>query len=557
MSAQTDFYSAKPDLTSHVKAGPLVDVERQEPPAEEGRQAAYTAEFGYQSWMTPLHPFQEPRDWTCAVDLLETEFARGYKFTNSPWPDSLTDLAGVLMPVDKRVESQAAMMVHLGDQAHREGKHEGAQHPHCAACGLVWRRSTYMGEARKNADRTDEDLLVDEQRQAIARARGFALRPPAHLTPQSAAPIERGPLFLSKAERAERPGLQWIVPGFVPAASVGILYGPSGSMKSFVCLDLLAHIATSADTWHGPNVGTWIPDEVDPDFLDLGYDPSASPVMYVPGEGQASVDTRLNAWEQHHGTPIADGSLLVAEWMPDFHSGEGFDRLLAAAEELKPSLIVVDTMRKAAGASEENSATERGVVIDRAYALSRASGGTVLFVAHSGLAEGRLRGSTAQFADVDFVLQVKREENVVTISTDKMKDGDDDREIVLNHQTAGESVVLVDPLTPYPGASVVWSSTRLQDAIYAFVAGQVAGGNSPTQADLVALGRDEHDVSRSVVQRATAGLVTRDLLAVQSVSNSKHYRLGSKPWPTQDISEGGNNAPKNPLSIFSAQENGA
>lgn len=505
------------------------------PPTGEERQAAFTAMYGIQSWMMPLHPFQEPRDWTCAVELLDFDFARGYKFTNSPWPDDIAELPRVLMPVDKRVESQAAMMVHLGDQAHREGKHEGAQHPHCSRCGLKWRRATYMGEARKNADRTDEDLLVDEHRLAIARARGFALRPPAHLMPEPAAPIERGPLFLSKAERAERPGLQWIVPGFVPAASVGILYGPSGSMKSFVCLDLLAHIATSADTWHGPDVGTWIPDEVDPEFLDLGYDPSAHPVMYVPGEGQASVDTRLAAWEGHHNATIADGSLLVAEWMPDFHSGEGFDRLLAAAEERKPSLIVVDTMRKAAGASEENSATERGVVIDRAYALSRASGGTVLFVAHSGLAEGRLRGSTAQFADVDFVLQVKREENVVTISTDKMKDGSDEREIVLNHQTAGESIVLVDPLTPYPGAAIVWSSTRLQDAIHSFVRGQVAGGHSPTQTDLIALGRDEHDVAKVTVQRAIADLVTQNLLTFDESGKSKHYRPGSVPWPTQNI----------------------
>lgn len=308
-------------------------------------------------------------------------------------------------------------------------------------------------------------------------------------------------------------------------------------MKSFAVIDLLAHVATSRESWHGIDVGTWLDDGTG-DLLPV-YEPDQHPVAFVPGEGRDSADARFTAWEEHHGQPIPSDRLLVASWMPDFTTGDGFDKLLAAAEEQRFSLIVVDTMRKAAGAGDENSASERGALIDRCYRLSEASGGTVLMVAHSGLAEGRIRGSSAQFADVDFVLQVKREDGSVTISTDKMKDGSGDRELVLEHRPAGESLVLVSQPTPYPGSTPIWTSTRLQDALYGFVAGQIdADQGAPNLSTLKKMGKDDHGASPTSVQRAVTDLCARDLLRVIHDGKVNYYSPGPVAWPSQNRGEG-------------------
>lgn len=476
-------------------------------------------------WSAPVSPFEDPRDWTNRVQLVDFDDRRGYSLPSTPWELTQDGINVRLLEVDKRAERTVAIVVDRATAAHLD-QHQDVSHPHCTACEERWARSPYDGNDQRYAASTARDF----EAAATERARGWILRPKESdlPTPEESDRIrERPPLVIDRDRLREVEPMRWVIEGVVPAASVGILFGPSGSLKSFLALDVCCAIATGKERWHGRDVGTW---ETQPggDQIEV-YTPTR--VLYVIGEGRAGINTRLNAWEAHHGQAVPSDYLHIGQWMPNLTTGDGFEELLAAVQEHRYDLIVVDTMRKAAGEGDENSASERGALIDRLYALSETSGGTVLAVHHSGHTEGRMRGSSAQLADADFVLQMEREETALTVSTQKMKDGSDSTSVDLTYRAVGASLVLVGVgQTPVS----VWTSTNLQDALWAFVKGQVdSGQGEPTQADLVTLGKDEHGVKRTVVQRALSDLIKRDLITVNKVQNTSHYAPGPVPWPSQ------------------------
>jgi hypothetical protein len=72
------------------------------------------------------------------------------------------------------------------------------------------------------------------------------------------------------------PRLRWLVKGIIPDTGIGAIYGASGSFKSFLTLDLLAHVSNGRE-WFGHRV-------------------KAAPAVYVPFEGQGGIPNRIRAW---------------------------------------------------------------------------------------------------------------------------------------------------------------------------------------------------------------------------------------------------------------------
>lgn len=142
-------------------------------------------------WSAPLPPFRDPQDWTGGIELVETDETRGYLLPGSDGSN--------LLSIDRRVEQQAHMMVHAATQAHDES-HGEASHPHCPRCDVRLLRSPYLDGDALHAEAElrwqqsphddlppagtyDEALLRNARADCTARARGYAMRPPAHLTP--------------------------------------------------------------------------------------------------------------------------------------------------------------------------------------------------------------------------------------------------------------------------------------------------------------------------------------------------------------------------------------
>jgi hypothetical protein len=208
---------------------------------------------------------------------------------------------------------------------------------------------------------------------------------------------------LQKASAAVR----WLVKRVIPADSVGMLFGGSGTFKSFIALDMALHVT------HGL---PW-----------MGRKTLEGPVLYIAAEGGAGLWPRIDAWHRARGLFWKSTPLYVVPAAIDLQADAW--RVVDAAQlvNVKPVLVVVDTLSQTY-AGEENSANEMAAYLRELGARFRQLWAcSVLLVHHSGhSATERPRGSSAIRANIDYLLGVYRDEKemLATVSCVKQKDGE-------------------------------------------------------------------------------------------------------------------------------------
>ena len=233
---------------------------------------------------------------------------------------------------------------------------------------------------------------------AAAMARAEALRK---------GPARRVPLLGLDALRAQSESVRWCVKHVLPAASIGMLFGGSGTFKSFIALDAALHIV------HGL---PW-----------MGRITQTGPVLYIAAEGGAGLWGRVDAWHRARNLSWEKAPLYVVPAAIDLTVDAW--RVVDAAQTVGvcPALVVVDTLSQTY-AGEENSANEMAAYLREIGLRFRALWGcTVLLVHHTGhQATERPRGSSAIRANIDFLVGVQRDEKemLATVSCQKQKDGD-------------------------------------------------------------------------------------------------------------------------------------
>jgi len=211
--------------------------------------------------------------------------------------------------------------------------------------------------------------------------------------------------------------VEWLIDRVIPRKGFVALYGPPGSFKSFIALDLAVAIARSAQ-WFGLEAKT----------TDKGA------VIYIAGEGHGGIGARIKACRIHHqieaGTPI----YFLRHQINLRSSEEDFSRLVYAVRELilavgvKVELIVIDTLARAFGGGNENSSEDMGAFITSCGHLQDEFKAALMVIHHSGkdAAKG-LRGHSSLLGAVDTELELLRFEDqprgVLTVS--KQKDGED------------------------------------------------------------------------------------------------------------------------------------
>lgn len=201
--------------------------------------------------------------------------------------------------------------------------------------------------------------------------------------------------------------VRWTVKHVVPAASVGMLFGGSGTFKSFIALDLALHVV------HGL---PW-----------MGRITAHAPVLYIAAEGGAGLWTRIHAWHKARGLKWGDVPFYVVPAALDL--GQDAWRVVDAAQALGvcPALVIVDTLSQTY-AGEENSANEMAAYLRELGTRFRDLWQcAVLLVHHTGhQATERPRGSSAIRSNVDFLLGVFRDEKemLATVTAVKQKDGE-------------------------------------------------------------------------------------------------------------------------------------
>jgi len=214
---------------------------------------------------------------------------------------------------------------------------------------------------------------------------------------------KKGPRFVKIGGAPIMP-IRWIVKNFLEAGALGMIFGDSGTYKSFLAVALSACIATGKDFYGMP-------------VRRKGA------VYYIAAEGQAGIIRRFRAWSQENMS-ILDAPLYRYEGMINL-SGAA-DVLIKALEEAiqtetePPALAVIDTWSRALGDddSDTTAAAEGLSKLDNIRGLFPDM--AVLVIHHTGHAnKDRARGASLLHAAVDseYRLEVDKDRNIVLINT--------------------------------------------------------------------------------------------------------------------------------------------
>lgn len=200
----------------------------------------------------------------------------------------------------------------------------------------------------------------------------------------------------------------WLVRGLLERDSLACVFGPPGSLKSFLAVDIAASVA-SGSTFRGKAV-------------------DAGPVAYVAGEGHSGLRRRFAAWETTNGS-LEGAPLFLSSQPVQFGDGESLRPVIAALDRIRdehgpPKLVVVDTLARCLS-GDENSTVDMSAFIAALDRIRVRYGCAILVVHHSGHAEKqRSRGSSAWVAALDTELRVEREGDELRLHATKAKDSE-------------------------------------------------------------------------------------------------------------------------------------
>lgn len=256
--------------------------------------------------------------------------------------------------------------------------------------------------------RSDGYDIADWIREGHGRAeldRLIALAPPWQ-PPEQPAP-ERRCRILKGAAIWSQPTPSWRVDGVLPDGLIE-LFGPSGSYKSFIALDIACRVALGQD-WQG--------------HATLG-----GPVLYICAEGSAGMAARYCAWCKRFsgGEAIAELCFVPHPIFP--HDREIMADLEAAMADqgvARPAMVIFDTLARSF-IGDENSTESMGAFVRAIGGLRERTGSTIMIIHHTGWDESRPRGASALRAALDCEVRAVRDElGTVSLSCSKMKDAEE------------------------------------------------------------------------------------------------------------------------------------
>lgn len=238
------------------------------------------------------------------------------------------------------------------------------------------------------------------------------MEPPKPSTDRKRLPI------LSRSDMRDREAPEYLVDEVITEKSVMTVYGPSGSLKSFVAIDIGMAVAHGVQ-WHGRDV-------------------KQGTVVYVTGEGTSQIGHRLDAWDIANQTEGVDAPFHLVPLGVPISDPTWVSNLIADIEdaELQPVMIWLDTLARTFGQGDENSQKDMNAYISGVDRLKEHFGAVVGIVHHTGKDSDKgLRGSSALYAAMDTVIKTDRKTMTVTLKNQqphgKQKDGAEFDDIAL------------------------------------------------------------------------------------------------------------------------------
>jgi hypothetical protein len=216
--------------------------------------------------------------------------------------------------------------------------------------------------------------------------------------------------------------VEWIIQNVLPERGFCALYGPPGSYKSFIALDIAEAIATGRQ---------WMGNEIC----------NSGAVLYIAGEGHGGIGARIKACKINHQTQDGAEIYVIRYQLNLRSSADDFNLLMQSIDALiertgiELRLVQIDTLARAFGGGNENDSQDMGAFIHNAGRLQRKLNCALMVLHHSGKdATKGLRGHSSLLGAVDTQLELQKLEQterkegvagqgILTIS--KQKDGQD------------------------------------------------------------------------------------------------------------------------------------
>ena len=192
--------------------------------------------------------------------------------------------------------------------------------------------------------------------------------------------------IMTLEELREHPKVEWLISEIMPANSLACIYGPPGSGKSFLALDMAMKISCGGC------------------FEDKTT--ASGRCIYVAGEGISGLSDRVSSWLNYE--TIDTGDLLVIGRPIDV--ANEYSKLINSCRKSKiqPKLLIIDTLARCFGANDENSTADMQRFIIAIDLIRVQLGCTVLVVHHSARNERKsMRGNSTLEGVMDTIIKVE------------------------------------------------------------------------------------------------------------------------------------------------------
>lgn len=211
---------------------------------------------------------------------------------------------------------------------------------------------------------------------------------------------------------AQSTEIEWLIEGYIPQKSIGMLYGPSGVGKTHVALGMATAIANGS-LWCTNNTEKGV-------------------VLIMAGEGNSGIVRRLKSIEKHHEISIDENNLFLSERAVGIDTDKGFYELISAIEALEknPDIIIIDTLSRHLMSSSENSNEDMANFINKLEMIKQRYETSIMIVHHTGKNEkSGARGASSIRANIDFSFVLTpftvAKEKFADLVCEKQKDASD------------------------------------------------------------------------------------------------------------------------------------
>jgi hypothetical protein len=310
--------------------------------------------------------------------------------------------------------------------------------------------------------------------------------------------------FLTDAELAALPPVEWDIDGILPTGGLSFLIGQPGTGKSLLALWFASCISLGLP-WAGRAV-------------------RRGRVIYVAAEGARSLHSRLEIWKSYYDQEKVDTRIA---WMPkrlELRDPQSVGAFLLAASELAPRLVIIDTLGRCTQGAKENDSDGMGEALGAADRIREVLETSVLLLAHPSRDGGDSpRGHSSQDGAADAIWVLKDQDGSRILSCAKLKDGDESTEVRLALVQCWGSVVLI----PADKAGVQSRLTPGQRTVLATIRG-IDTGTGVTAATIS---------EASKVAKSSVHFVLKNLLDLGYVTVRNH-RWSITPLGLVQLSSG-------------------